>query len=316
MWGQFKIEETAPVKTDGIDMNRIAEMVTEVLRERGVGSVAGAPRPGAGTACALPHGVAAGGPVRVPSAAAAANPLVTAGASRVGHATEGAAPDGACGTLAEYIDHTLLKQNATDAQVREVCRQAREYSFASVCINPCHIAMVARELAGTSVMVCTVIGFPLGAMTTESKAFETRDAVAKGAHEIDMVINIGKLKSGDFQYVANDIRAVVEAAQGRTVKVIIETSLLEQDDKIAACILSKAGGAGFVKTSTGFAGGGATPEDIALMRKIVGTELGVKASGGIRDCEGAAKLIEAGASRLGASASVEIVMGKKGAGAY
>ncbi|HMZ52916.1 MAG TPA: deoxyribose-phosphate aldolase, partial [Candidatus Sumerlaeota bacterium] len=188
--------------------------------------------------------------------------------------------------------------------------------FASVCVNPCHVALAARELAGTQVMVCTVIGFPLGSTTTETKTFETRDACANGAHEIDMVINIGKLKAGDFHFVCDDIRAVVDAAQGRTVKVILETSMLSNEEKVAGCILSKAAGAQFVKTSTGFGGGGATPEDIALMRKTVGEELGVKASGGVRDCEGAEKLIAAGASRLGASASVAIVAGKKGTGAY
>lgn len=302
-----------------MDMNeetvqRLASLVTEVLAEKGL--MAGAPAAGRGTACSLPHGMAAAGPVPMEKKAGTPNPLVRAGADRVGHATEGAAPDGQCQTFAEFIDHTLLKPDATDAAVKEVCRQAREYKFASVCINPSHIAMVARELSGSGVKVCTVIGFPLGATTTESKAFETRDAVAKGAHEIDMVINVGKLKSGDYQFVANDIRAVVESAQGRTVKVIIETSLLNEDEKVAGCILSKAAGAHFVKTSTGFAGGGATAEDIALMRKIVGSELGVKASGGIRDCGDAAKMLQAGASRLGASASVAIVSGKQGSGGY
>ncbi|MCC6548276.1 deoxyribose-phosphate aldolase [Candidatus Sumerlaeota bacterium] len=275
------------------------------------------PQPGAGTACSLPHGVSGQGPVVIPkNGTGANNPLVQAGASRVGHATEGSTPDIACGQLANYIDHTLLKPTATDAEIREICKQAREYHFASVCVNPCHVALAARELAGTQVMVCTVIGFPLGSTTTETKTFETRDACANGAHEIDMVINIGKLKAGDFHFVCDDIRAVVDAAQGRTVKVILETSMLANDEKIAGCILSKAAGAQFVKTSTGFGGGGATPEDIALMRKTVGEELGVKASGGVRDCEGAEKLIAAGASRLGASASVAIVSGKKGTGSY
>ncbi len=300
-------------------MDEIASVVAKVLAEKGL-----MPRPGAGTACSLPHGMAAAGPPPVPRAGGSTpivvpsnNPLVQAGASRVGHATEGAAPDGgACGQLSSYIDHTLLKPTATDGEIREICKQAREYSFASVCVNPCHVALAAKELAGSQVMVCTVIGFPLGSTTSETKIFETRDACANGAHEIDMVVNIGKLKAGDFQFVCNDIRGVVEAAGGRTVKVILETSMLNNDEKVAACILSKAAGAHFVKTSTGFGGGGATPEDIALMRKIVGADLGVKASGGVRDCEGAEKLIAAGANRLGASASVAIVSGKKGTGSY
>ncbi len=302
-----------PISTD-----EIASVVARVLMERGlVGAQPARPQPGAGTACSLPHGVSGQGPVVIPkSGAGANNPLVQAGASRVGHATEGLAPDVSCGQLAHFIDHTLLKPTATDAEIREICKQARDYHFASVCVNPCHVALAARELAGTQVMVCTVIGFPLGSTTTETKTFETRDACANGAHEIDMVINIGKLKAGDFHFVCDDIRAVVDAAQGRTVKVILETSMLSNEEKVAGCILSKAAGAQFVKTSTGFGGGGATPEDIALMRKTVGEELGVKASGGVRDCEGAEKLIAAGASRLGASASVAIVAGKKGTGAY
>lgn len=295
----------SPVSEHLVD--QIAAAVSQALAAKPAGS---------GTACALPHGVAAAGPAKLPAGPAPNNALLQAGACRVGHATEGAAPHGQCGTLAEYIDHTLLKPTATDSEVLEVCRQAREYHFASVCINPAYVALTARELAGSGVKVCTVIGFPLGSTTSETKAFETRDAVAKGADEIDMVIHIGKLKSGDFEYVCNDIRAVVQSAQGRVVKVIIETSLLTDDEKVAACILAKAAGAHFVKTSTGFGGGGATPEDIALMRKTVGPTLGVKASGGVRDCESAHKLIEAGASRLGASASVAIVEGKAGKGAY
>lgn len=294
---------------------QIAAVVAQVLKERGTSVT-----PGAGTACSLPHGVAAAGPVvparSQPSASGASNPLLSAGAARVGHASEGAPVDGNCKTLAGYIDHTLLKPTATDSEIMEMCAQAKQFGFASVCVNPAHVPLTARELAGTSVRVCTVIGFPLGSTTSDTKAFETRDAVAKGAHEIDMVINIGKLKSGDFEYVCDDIRAVVGASQGRLVKVIIETSMLTEDEKIAACILSKAGGADFVKTSTGFGGGGATPEDVALMRRIVGKDLGVKASGGVRDCAGAEKLIAAGANRLGASASVAILAGKKSEGSY
>jgi len=289
-------------------VEQIAAAVSQVLAERSKG-----------TACTVPFGMAAAGPAPAPrqtNPASKDNVLVQAGACRVGHATEGAEPHSGCETLAHFIDHTLLKPTATDEQVAEICRQARTYQFASVCINPAYIPLTAKMLAGSGVKVCTVIGFPLGSTSTETKAFETRDAVAKGADEIDMVIHIGKLKSGDFEYVCNDIRAVVQSAQGRVVKVIIETSLLTDDEKVAACILAKAAGAQFVKTSTGFGGGGATPEDIALMRRIVGKELGVKASGGVKDCESAEKLIAAGASRLGASASVEIVEGKAGKGSY
>ncbi len=298
---------------------QIAAVVSQVLKEKGMingsGSNGKDQTPGASTPCALPHGISGSGPVEV-SNRNVDHVLVKAGADRVGHATEGAEVAGGCAPLSDFIDHTLLKPMATDAQVQEICAQAKQYEFASVCVNPCHVELVAKELTGTSVRVCTVIGFPLGSTTMESKAYETRDAVAKGAHEIDMVINIGKLKSGDFEYVVNDIRAVVEAAQGRLVKVIIETAMLEDEEKTAACILAKAAGANFVKTSTGFGGGGATPEDVALMRKVVGETLGVKASGGIRDCEGAQKLIEAGASRLGASASVAIVQGKTSQSTY
>ncbi len=291
-------------------LERITSMVSQVLSEKGM--MPGKPA-GSGTACSLPHGMAAAGPANGTSS----DPLVSAGAARVGHAAAGAAPpDSKCATMGQYIDHTLLKPTSTDADVIEICSQAREYSFASVCINPSYVPLAARELAGTNVKVCTVIGFPLGSTSTETKAFETRDCVAKGAHEIDMVINIGKLKAGDFQYVCDDIRAVVHASQGRLVKVIIETSMLTDDEKVSACILSKAAGASYVKTSTGFGGGGAEPEDVALMRRTVGEALGVKASGGIRDCSDADAMIAAGATRLGASASVAIVSGKKGTSSY
>jgi len=218
--------------------------------------------------------------------------------------------------LARFIDHTLLKPAATDAEVFELCRQAREHRFMSVCVNSSFVPFAAKELAGSGVLVCTVVGFPLGAATSGAKAAETREAVLNGAQEIDMVIHVGRLKSRDYAYVAADIRAVVEAAQGRTVKVILETSLLNEEEKVAGCIVSKAAGAHFVKTSTGFGGGGATVEDIALMRRTVGAELGVKASGGVRDREQAEKLIAAGATRLGASSSVALLSGKKAEGSY
>ncbi|MCC5875662.1 MAG: deoxyribose-phosphate aldolase [Candidatus Sumerlaeia bacterium] len=218
--------------------------------------------------------------------------------------------------VAAYIDHTLLKPDATPDQVAELCTQARDYKFASVCVNPCNIRQCAEALAGSGAMVCTVVGFPLGSMTTAAKAAETRDAVALGAEEIDMVINVGRLKARDYHYVLCDIQAVVDAAGGRTVKVIIETSLLTEEEKVAASLLTKAGGAHFVKTSTGFSGGGATPEDISLMRQTVGDDFGVKASGGVRDLAAARKLLSAGANRLGCSASIAIVSGGKGKDGY
>jgi deoxyribose-phosphate aldolase len=211
--------------------------------------------------------------------------------------------------LARYIDHTLLKANAERAEIEELCKEAREYSFASVCVNPTNVALAAELLRGSVVKVCTVIGFPLGATSSFVKAMETRDAVANGATEIDMVINVGALKSKDHELVRTDIERVVESAGGNLVKVILENSLLTDEEKIKACELSKAAGADFVKTSTGFSTSGATVEDIRLMRRTVGPEMGVKASGGIRDTATAISMIEAGATRIGASASVAIVKG-------
>lgn len=216
-----------------------------------------------------------------------------------------------CENLAQFIDHTLLKPNATEKEIEKLCHEAIQYKFASVCVNTSYVELCARLLAGTGVRVCAVVGFPLGAMSTDAKAFETRDAIAHGADEIDMVINVGKLQSGNYAYVYDDIRAVVKAAAGHVVKVILETGLLNNDQKIAACVLAKAAGADFVKTSTGFGHGGATAEDVALMRRIVGEDMGVKASGGIRDCSTAQEMIQSGASRIGASASVAIVKGSK-----
>jgi len=213
--------------------------------------------------------------------------------------------------LAAMIDHTLLKPEATKDQIVKLCEEAVEFGFASVCINPTYVSLAADLLRNTPVKVCTVVGFPLGASTPLVKAVEARDAIAAGAREIDMVINIGALKSGDDDLVGRDIRAVVEAARGRAlVKVILETALLTDDQKVKACLIAKAEGADFVKTSTGFGPGGATVEDVRLMRKVVGKEMGVKASGGIRNLESARKMIEAGASRIGASASVAIVKGE------
>ena len=212
--------------------------------------------------------------------------------------------------IAGMIDHTILKPEATEAEVMTLCKEAVEYGFASVCVNPGMVAKAATILEGTPVKVCTVIGFPLGATTTEVKAFETEDAIKKGANEVDMVINIGKLKDRDLEYVKNDIKAVVEAAKGKALtKVIIETCLLTEEEKIIACKLSKEAGSDFVKTSTGFSTGGATVEDIKLMRETVGPEMGVKASGGVRSKKDALAMIENGATRIGASASISICEG-------
>ncbi|EKQ51227.1 MULTISPECIES: deoxyribose-phosphate aldolase [unclassified Clostridium] len=210
--------------------------------------------------------------------------------------------------IAKYIDHTILKPEATVEDVKKLCKEAKEYKFASVCVNGCYAKLVSTELAGNDVKTCVVVGFPLGAMTKESKAFETSEAIRNGASEIDMVINVGALKEKNYTLLKEDIEAVVNAAKGKAiVKVIIETCLLTDEEKVKACEIAKEAKADFVKTSTGFGSGGATKEDIALMRKTVGESLGVKASGGIRDFKTAMEMINAGASRIGASASIAIV---------
>lgn len=239
--------------------------------------------------------------VRRPEAVRA---LAAEGAARIGSAegTGRAADD-----IAAMIDHTLLKADATSADVQRLCDEARKYHFASVCVNTCFVPQAKRLLAGSGVMVCAVVGFPLGAMAPSAKAFEAREAVRAGAEEVDMVINQGALKSRDYALVHEDIRKVVEAARPARVKVILETGALTQEEKIIAITLAKVAGAHFVKTSTGFGPGGATVEDIALMRRLVGSDMGVKASGGVRTCEDATKMRAAGASRIGASASVAIV---------
>jgi deoxyribose-phosphate aldolase len=215
--------------------------------------------------------------------------------------------------LARLIDHTLLKPEATEAQIRTLCAEARQYQFAAVCVNPSWVGLCAELVSGSNVRVCTVIGFPLGVTTTVVKVVEARDAIANGATEIDMVINIGALKSGNDDLVRRDVREVVMAAQGKAlVKVILETALLTREEKIKACLLAKQAGADFVKTSTGFGPGGATIEDVALLRETVGKQMGVKASGGIRDRVCAAALVTAGATRLGTSASVAIVTSEAG----
>ncbi|MDV4149667.1 deoxyribose-phosphate aldolase [Clostridium sp. AL.422] len=219
--------------------------------------------------------------------------------------------------LARMIDHTILKAEATEKEVEKLCKEALEYNFASVCVNPSMVEKAASILKGSDVKVCTVIGFPLGATTTEVKAFETEDVIKKGATEVDMVINVGKLKEGNLDYVKKDIEAVVNAAKGKALsKVIIETCLLTDEEKVTACKLSKEAGADFVKTSTGFSTGGATASDIKLMRETVGPDLGVKASGGVRSLEDAMAMIENGATRIGASASIAICEGTESNATY
>ncbi len=237
-----------------------------------------------------------------------AGQVIGAGADRLS-STLGVIPGNM--DLAKTIDHTLLKPDATQDQIAQLCFEARKYGFASVCVNPTWVQLCARLLEGSSVKVCSVIGFPLGATAPEVKAFETQNALEHGASEIDMVINIGALKARDLDLVARDIRGVVTAAHGRgaIVKVIIEAVLLTDEEKTIACLLSKEAEADFVKTSTGFASGGATVHDVALMRKAVGPEMGVKAAGGVRTYEDAEKMIKAGATRIGASAGVKIVQG-------
>ena len=237
--------------------------------------------------------------------------LHEAGAARVG-ATMGYCP--ASDGLASLIDHTLLKPDATREEIEQLCREALQFCFASVCVNPNWVPLCASVLGGRGVKVCTVIGFPFGAHLPDVKAYEARRAVEQGADEVDMVINIGALKSKDYALVEQDIRGVVKGVGKDTiVKVILETSLLSRDEKIMGSSLAKAAGADFVKTSTGFAGGGATVDDIRLMRETVGPEIGVKASGGIRTSEDVQKMVAAGATRIGASASVKIVRGEAGA---
>jgi deoxyribose-phosphate aldolase len=216
------------------------------------------------------------------------------------------------GDMAKLIDHTLLKPEATRDEVVKLCEEARKHRFASVCVNTTWVPLCKAMLAGTDVMVCAVVGFPLGAMSPSAKAYEAREAMRQGAREIDMVINIGALKSGDYETVFEDICRVVKSAAPAQVKVILETSALDTEQKIIGSTLSKLAGAAFVKTSTGFGKGGATVEDVALMRRIVGPGIGVKASGGVRTAEDVVKMAQAGANRIGASASVAIVTGATG----
>ena len=236
--------------------------------------------------------------------------VLDAGATRVGLYAGGGAPVG----VASMIDHTLLKPDATRANIEELCREAAQFKFATVCVNPTWVALSAGLLAGTGVGVCSVVGFPLGATTPDVKGYETRRAIFDGAREIDMVINVGALKSGDLRVVERDIESVTTPCRDAGVlsKVIIEAALLTDEEKITACTLAKAAGADYVKTSTGFGPGGATAADVALMRRVVGADMGVKAAGGVRDLEGMKAMIAAGATRVGASAGVKIVQQARG----
>ena len=236
--------------------------------------------------------------------------VLDAGATRLGLHATGGAPGG----VASMIDHTLLKPDATRGDIETLCREAAEFHFATVCINPAWVARCAALLHGSGVKVCSVVGFPLGATTADTKHFETRRAIFDGAREIDMVINIGALKSGDLRTVERDIECVTTPCRDAGVlsKVIIEAALLTDDEKVTACTLAKAAGADYVKTSTGFGPGGATAADVALMRRVVGAEMGVKAAGGVRDLESVKAMIAAGATRVGASAGVRIVQESEG----
>jgi deoxyribose-phosphate aldolase len=241
--------------------------------------------------------------------------VIHAGACRIAVATPDAS---SVGELARYIDHTLLRPDATKAEIDKLCHEALRHRFASVCVNGSWVKRCAEILAGSGVAVCSVIGFPLGAMASEVKVYEARRAIEDGACEIDMVMNVGAHRSGEFDFVRRDIAGVADVCHrlGARLKVILETALLDDAQKVRACELAQAAGADFVKTSTGFSKGGATVADVALMRRVVGPMMGVKASGGVRDEKDARAMIEAGATRLGASASVAIVQGGSGAAAY
>jgi deoxyribose-phosphate aldolase len=294
------------------DVDRLVELITAKVRER-IGNVPAAPRlalvPRERGECnddSAPGEDCASCGVCVVRRPWSVRAMEGAGAMRVGAAAGvGAVP----ADLGKLIDHTLLKPEATRAEVVALCAEAKQHRFASVCVNSTWVPLCKALLGGTDVMVCAVVGFPLGAMTPSAKAYEAREAVRQGAKEIDMVINIGALKSKDYETVFEDICRVVKSAAPAGVKVILETSALTHDEKVIGCAMSKLAGAAFVKTSTGFGKGGATVEDIQLMRAIVGSELGVKASGGVRTAEDVLKMAQAGATRIGASASVAIVSG-------
>ena len=284
---------------DEATLERIIEQITRqvliMLREEQEGAEAGV-------------GDAGAPPISAHNYVERVQPVVNAGADRIA-TTLGIAPTD--GRLGHMIDHTLLKPDATQDQIAQLCHEARKYGFASVCINPTNVKLCAQLLKGSGIPVCTVVGFPLGATPTDVKVFETQQAIRDGATEVDMVINVGALKSRDYELVERDIASVARAchAGNAILKVIIEAALLTDEEKVVACQLAKVAGADFVKTSTGFGPGGAALEDVALMRRVVGPTMGVKAAGGIRTYEDAQRMIAAGASRIGASASVKIIQG-------
>jgi deoxyribose-phosphate aldolase len=280
------------MSTTALDLSRLVELITEeVLAVVGPAAVSRAAN------CSCHSVLYECCPERLQG-------VISAGAARLGlHA------NGPTGEVASMIDHTLLKPEATRAEIETLCREAMDHHFATVCVNPAWVSLAASRLHGRGVGVCSVVGFPLGATTPDTKHYETRRAIFDGATEIDMVINVGALKSGDLRVVERDIEAVAAPCReaGVVSKVIIEAVLLTDEEKVAACTLAKAAGADFVKTSTGFAKGGATVADVALMRRVVGEDMGVKAAGGVRDLEGLKAMVAAGASRIGASAGVRIV---------
>jgi deoxyribose-phosphate aldolase len=281
----------APNERHSVDLAQLVAMLAEEVLAQTRGRVAP-------SRCGC-HGVSeACCPTRM-------QPLVDAGAARLGLHAAGGAPT----SVSRLIDHTLLRPDATRAELEALCREAAEFGFATVCVNPTWVALCASLLRHTAVAVCSVVGFPLGATTADVKQYETRRALFDGAREIDMVINLGALKSGDVRAVEQDIDAVASACRacGATSKVIIEAALLSDAEKVTACTLAKAAGADFVKTSTGFGPGGATVADVALMRRVVGPEMGVKAAGGVRDLASLQAMVAAGATRVGASAGVKIV---------
>lgn len=287
------------MRLDEATLERIIEQITHqvlVLVQDGKANTPGGAE-GDGTSTLSPQNYV----VRV-------RPMVTAGADRIA-STLGIAPTD--GSLSHMIDHTLLKPDATQDEISQLCCEARSCGFASVCVNPSYVKLCSDLLKDSDVLICTVVGFPLGATSTESKVFEAQKAIRDGATEIDMVINVGALRSRDYELVECDIASVARAchAGGAILKVIIEAALLRDEEKVAGCQIAKVAGADFVKTSTGFGPGGATAEDVALMRRVVGPSMGVKAAGGIRTYADAQKMIAAGASRIGASASVKIIQG-------
>lgn len=286
-------------------IEKITKKVAEKLQEMGIAPDAA----GRVITCVLSEDACVNCGLCVVKKPDAVNNIVDLGATRIS-AAQGIGK-GVDQKLAGMIDHTLLKPDASRDELIKICEEARQYNFATVCVNSCNIPLVARLLKGSSVRPIAVVGFPLGAATSQAKAFEAKEAVKAGAAEIDMVINIGALKSADYKTVYEDICRVVEASRPHKVKVILETSNLNYDEKVAACVLSKTAGAAFVKTSTGFGKGGATVEDVALMKRIVGSDMEVKASGGIRTTEDAEAMIKAGANRIGASASIAIVTGQR-----